>query len=94
MNIELLPKPDAKPASISPVTKSRQAAAAPSPVVVSAGLGEKGPDGAEASSVPATVGQPEPKNLSTGKAVNVRGYYRKDGAYVAPYTRSAPGGKK
>lgn len=25
-----------------------------------------------------------------GKSVNVKGYYRKNGTYVAPYTRSAP----
>ena len=28
---------------------------------------------------------------STNKTVHVRGYYRKDGTYVAPYERSAPG---
>jgi hypothetical protein len=28
-----------------------------------------------------------------GKSVSVRGYTRKDGTYVAPYTRSAPGSK-
>ena len=28
-----------------------------------------------------------------GGTVHVRGYTRKDGTYVAPYTRSAPGGK-
>lgn len=27
---------------------------------------------------------------SSGKTVNVRGYYRKDGTYVRPHTRSAP----
>ena len=26
----------------------------------------------------------------TTKTVHVKGYYRKDGKYVAPYTRSAP----
>lgn len=28
---------------------------------------------------------------STNKTVHVKGYYRKDGTYVAPYDRSAPG---
>ena len=28
---------------------------------------------------------------STNKPVHVKGYYRKDGTYVAPYDRSAPG---
>ena len=31
---------------------------------------------------------------SSGKTVSVSGYYRKDGTYVKPYTRSAPGSKK
>ena len=31
---------------------------------------------------------------SAGKDVQVRGYYRKDGTYVRPHTRSAPGTKK
>lgn len=30
------------------------------------------------------------KKRSTGGTVNVRGYYRKDGTYVRPHTRSAP----
>lgn len=35
---------------------------------------------------------PSPKH-TPGTAVNVRGYTRKDGTYVAPHTRSAPGRK-
>ena len=29
--------------------------------------------------------------LSPGKTVNVKGYYRKNGTYVRPHTRSSPG---
>lgn len=30
-------------------------------------------------------------NSSSGGSVNVKGYYRKNGTYVRPYTRSSPG---
>jgi len=30
-------------------------------------------------------------SMQAGTDVNVRGYYRKDGKYVAPYTRASPG---
>lgn len=35
---------------------------------------------------------PNAVRLSNGKTVYVRGYFRSDGKYVAPHTRSAPGG--
>ena len=53
------------------------------------------------SSNPADLLDAPPSSIVTGSGgggssqagtdVNVRGYYRKDGTYVAPYTRAAPG---
>jgi hypothetical protein len=37
-----------------------------------------------------TSSAPRSSSLSTGGTVQVRGYYRKDGTYVRPHTRSAP----
>jgi hypothetical protein len=45
-----------------------------------------------ASSAPASAG--ESVHSTPGTEVQVRGYYRKDGTYVAPHTRSKPGTKK
>ena len=39
-------------------------------------------------------GPPSTSSSSAGKDVQVKGYYRKDGTYVRPHTRSAPGTKK
>ena len=46
-----------------------------------------------ASSPTGTPASPAP-STSTGGEVHVKGYYRKDGTYVRPHTRSAPGTKK
>ncbi len=45
------------------------------------------------SSPTGTTVSPSPSAL-TGGEVHVKGYYRKDGTYVRPHTRSAPGSKK
>ena len=47
------------------------------------------------SGSPSTTSSPSTSPTSTaGKDVQVRGYYRKDGTYVKPHTRSAPGTRK
>ena len=43
------------------------------------------------ASTPSVTPTPSAAETQSGKTVNVRGYTRKDGTYVAPHTRSAPG---
>ena len=43
---------------------------------------------------PSSSGYSGSSGSSAGKDVQVKGYYRKDGKYVAPHTRSAKGSKK
>ena len=45
------------------------------------------------SSTTSTTVQPQ-KDVNTSGDVHVKGYYRKDGTYVRPHTRSRPGSKK
>lgn len=52
------------------------------------------------AAVPADSARPQPRSggssasPSTGGSVHVRGYYRKDGTYVRPHTRSRPGSRR
>ncbi|MGH1520382.1 hypothetical protein [Chryseobacterium sp. JK1] len=42
------------------------------------------------SASPASTSQYKPSNSFSGGSVSVKGYYRKNGTYVKPHTRSAP----
>lgn len=70
--------------------------------LVSRGFASAKPDARFDVSVASTNRSPSPStapsssssNSAAGTDVQVRGYYRKDGTYVKPHTRSAPGRKK
>lgn len=45
----------------------------------------------KSTSSPSSISRsPSSNYTSSGKTVNVKGYYRKNGTYVSPHTRSAP----
>ena len=56
--------------------------------------GATGPAAKQKSALPTANSTAAPTRSATGTDVQVRGYYRKDGTYVQPHTRSAPGTKK